>query len=106
MKIPPSPDAPVHSIALRKTLVIAFAALLLVGFIPVLLQYKGLIDVENFGVHQSYRYVGGFAASLIGLIALSSSGAALAAACTSAGKAILRSAQMQREVQMIGICPG
>jgi hypothetical protein len=70
MNAPPSPDAPVHSIAIRKTLMIVFAVLLLVGFIPVLLQYKGLIDAENFGVPESYLYVGGFAASFSGLIAI------------------------------------
>ena len=48
----------------------AFAVLLFAGFVPVLLQHKGLIDVEGFGVPEIYLYVGGFAASFIGLISI------------------------------------
>lgn len=49
---------------------IAFGGLFLAGFIPVLLQYKGLIDVENFGIPENYLSIGGFAATFLGLIAI------------------------------------
>ena len=53
-----------------KALMIAFGVLLIAGFIPVLLQYKGLIDAQSFGVPENYLYVGGFAAAFLGLIAI------------------------------------
>jgi hypothetical protein len=63
-----SSDTPVYSITVRKTLMIVFAALCFAGFVPVLLQYKGLIDVESIGIPENYFYIGGFAAALGGMI--------------------------------------
>ena len=68
MNTPQSADAPVHSITFRKTLMIVFAALFLAGFVSVLLQSKGFIDVERFGIPENYFYILGFAVAFGGLI--------------------------------------
>jgi hypothetical protein len=68
MNTPQSSDAPVYSIAVRKTLMIVFAVLCFTGFVPVLLQYKGLIYAESFGIPENYFYIGGFGLAIGGLI--------------------------------------
>jgi len=65
-----SQDVPVYSLTLRKILMVAFAVPLVAGFVLVLLQYKGLVNVEDFGIPKNSAYVGGFAASFIGLISI------------------------------------
>ena len=70
MNPPQSTDPSVHSIAFRKALMVACGVVLFAGFIPVVLHYKGLIDVESFGVPESYLYVGGLGASVVGLISI------------------------------------
>ena len=64
------PDTPVHSLAFRKLLMIAAGVVFFAGFVPVVLHYKGLIDVEAFGVPETYLYAGGFAACFVGLISV------------------------------------
>ena len=46
---------------------VACGALFFAGFLPVVSQYKGLIDIEAFGVPENYLYVAGFAATFLGL---------------------------------------
>jgi len=70
MTTQPPQDAPVYSLAHRKTAMIGFGVPLVAGIALVLLQYKGLINVEHFGLHENYAYVGGLAAAFVGLISI------------------------------------
>jgi hypothetical protein len=64
---PPSDDA-VHSIATRKVVVMALVVPVVVAFTALLLQYKGFIDVSEFGLAENYLYIGAFGVIFLALI--------------------------------------
>src|SRR5437868_2016364 len=62
------PDSPKFSLAIRKAVMIALAVPILTVFAVMLLHYKGLLNVEEFGLPENYLYGGGFAMILVGVI--------------------------------------
>ena len=49
-------------------MVIALIVPVVVAFTALLLQYKGLLNVEDFGLPENYLYIGTFAVVFLGLI--------------------------------------
>jgi hypothetical protein len=49
---------------------IACAVLAITAFVAVLVHHKGLVDVEQFGLPESYLYIGGLSVFLMALVAL------------------------------------
>jgi hypothetical protein len=57
----PSPeDGPTHSLATRKVVVLALVVPIAVAFTAILLQYKGFLDVADYGLAENYLYIVGF----------------------------------------------
>ncbi len=68
MDTPPPSAGPVHSLRSRKIVVVALGVPVVVAFTALLLQYRGLINVEGFGLPENYLYIGAFAVILLGII--------------------------------------
>jgi hypothetical protein len=66
----PPDDSPVYPLGLRKALMIACAVPAITSFVAVLVHHKGLVDVEQFGLPESYLYIGGLGLFLVALVAL------------------------------------
>ena len=64
------PDDPIHSLATRKALVIVLAVPIIAAFTAILLEYKGFIDVEEFGLPENYLFIGGFAVIVLAVLPL------------------------------------
>jgi rubrerythrin len=70
MSTQPPSDAPVHSLAARKILVVVLGIPAAAAFTALLLQYKGLVDVEAFGLPENYLYVAAFAVIVLAIVAI------------------------------------
>ena len=69
MKRPPD-GPPEYPLGLRKALMIACAVPAITAFVAVLIHHKGLVDVEQFGIPESYLYIGGLGLFLVALLLL------------------------------------
>jgi hypothetical protein len=67
MTTPPS-DPRRYSLAIRKTIVIVLVLPIIVPVTLMILDYKGVIDVEDFGLPESYLSYGGLAVILLAAI--------------------------------------
>ena len=66
----PPDDSPVYPLGLRKALMIACAVPAITAFVVVLIHHKGMVDFEQFGLPESYLYIGGLGLFLVALVAL------------------------------------
>src|SRR5262245_23861575 len=66
----PPDDSPVYPLALRKALMIVCAVPAITAFVAVLVHHKGLVDVGQLGLSESYLYIGGLSVFLVALVAL------------------------------------
>ena len=66
----PPDDAPDYPLGHRKALMIAGAVPAITAFVAVLVHHKGLVDVEQFGIPETYLYLGGLGLFLVALVAL------------------------------------
>jgi hypothetical protein len=63
-------DPPVYRLGVRKALMFACAVPAIASFVAVLVHHKGLVDVEQFGLPESYLYIGGLSVFVVALVAL------------------------------------
>ena len=62
-------DTSRYSLTIRRRAMIGCAVLFIGGLVVFLLQWKGLIDVEEFGYSEKYLYIGALGVMFVGLIA-------------------------------------